>query len=103
MAYDHAYSRLAAPVKPGDSLLARVLRLDAILFGRFDGIEIKESRQAKSSWRKSSQMKVMSDDQRIGDKKRASPKSRSKGGNNVHRNQRQRKRRRERSDSEHDI
>jgi hypothetical protein len=103
MAYDHAYSRLAAPVKPGDSLLARVLRLDAILFGRFDGIEIQESRQTKDSWRKNSQMKVRSDDPRAVNKKWAAAKSRSKGENNFHRNQRQRKRRRERSDSEHEI
>lgn len=102
MAYDHAYSRLVAPVKPGDSLLARVLRVDAILFGRFDGVEIQEIRESKHT--KPGKMKAIRDvDQGAIGKKRPSAKSRSKGERNVHRNQRHRKRRRERSDSEHDI
>ncbi len=36
VAFDHAYTRLAAPVKPGESLLERIIRLDKLLFSRFD-------------------------------------------------------------------
>jgi non-canonical poly(A) RNA polymerase PAPD5/7 len=34
MAFDHAYCALAAPAPPGESMLARVIRLDAVLFLR---------------------------------------------------------------------
>ena len=36
VAFDHAYTRLTAPVKPGESLLERIVRLDKLLFSRFD-------------------------------------------------------------------
>ena len=35
IAFDHAYSRLTAAVKPGESLLERIVRLDKILFSRW--------------------------------------------------------------------
>ena len=36
VAFDHAYTRLTASVKPGESLLERIVRLDKLLFSRFD-------------------------------------------------------------------
>ena len=36
VAFDHAYTRLTAPAKPGESLLERIVRLDKLLFSRFD-------------------------------------------------------------------
>ena len=48
-AFDHAYTVLTAPIKPGESMLARIIRLDSILFTRFDGKEVKPSHSMSSS------------------------------------------------------
>ena len=37
MAYDYAYTRLSAKAKPGESMLARIIRLDTVLLSRYKG------------------------------------------------------------------
>lgn len=37
MAFDYAYTRLLASIKPGESMLQRIIRLDPIIFSRYRG------------------------------------------------------------------
>ena len=40
MAFDNAYTRLSAKAKPGESMLARIIRLDAVLLSRYKGDDV---------------------------------------------------------------
>ena len=48
MAFDYAYTRLLALPKPGESMLARIIRLDSMLFNRYKGDSGVEGSQGKS-------------------------------------------------------
>lgn len=47
MAFDYAYTRLQAAVKPGESMLQRIIRLDPLIFSRYRGPDRVEKPEGK--------------------------------------------------------
>jgi hypothetical protein len=80
MAYDYAYTRLSAKAKPGESMLARIIRLDAVLLSRYKGDDgADESGKEHTINKGDSQGKRATGKKRKGKPTGAARKSNSKG------------------------
>ncbi len=80
MAFDYAYTKLLAAIKPGESMLQRIIRLDPVIFSRYQGSDRMEKRHETKGVKRKGEPKGSSGSKRgQGQKgKQFQPKKKSK-------------------------